>query len=210
MFEPTLLPECERQEVTGCSVPEILAGRVVPEGDISIGQTVRVLCDENATLRGPSDNLECGVDGFFTSEVPVCEKNTTKCLVPEDKNSLIVPTQPIKHGDTFLINCIEGFQMEDGSTVLTLRCNDGNLSPEAPQCSEKPAPCKLPDIENGYMFSDSSIQSQGDESDIAPNKRAVVVCNNSKKKLIHHYVTCLGNNTWEPPIPKCGRYSINI
>lgn len=95
--------------------------------------------------------------------------------------------------------CIQGFERvgdeelicgEDGETF-------GILNGDRPVCRKIPEPCSRPSIRNGWIAFDE------DEEEIAYGKEAFVICDQPNYGPDQTRVTCVGNNQWEPPLPRC-------
>ncbi|KAL5261977.1 hypothetical protein ACHWQZ_G007621 [Mnemiopsis leidyi] len=196
-FDPPLLPKCVELEITGCPPPNINRGQVTPYYGIEVGDTVQVTCNEGYELLGPGE-IVCGADGGY-EEVPVCQEMPTTCPVPEIESAIVTPGDPIIEGESYLVVCIQGFERvgdeelicgEDGETF-------GILNGDRPVCRKIPEPCSRPSIRNGWIAFDE------DEEEIAYGKEAFVICDQPNYGPDQTRVTCVGNNQWEPPLPRC-------
>ena len=77
-FEPALLPECTRLQVTGCEDLEVGPGYTDPDTGVRVGGTVQVTCYEGFQVSGPSLVL-CGTDGQY-NQLPYCEREPARLV----------------------------------------------------------------------------------------------------------------------------------
>ena len=78
---------------------------------------------------------------------------------------------------------------DDGETY-------GITSFNHPVCRKIPEPCDIPRIKNGWItFETDGVIAYGEE--------AFVICDQPNYGPDQTRVTCMGNNRWEPPLPRC-------
>ncbi|XP_021097955.1 C4b-binding protein alpha chain isoform X1 [Heterocephalus glaber] len=129
----------------------------------------------------------CQLDGTWSAHTPLCSQG---CEVPPS----------IAHGHyekvssyfssyTFVYKCDEGYKLV-GQEKLS--CKDSQWLPEAPQCK---AQCLKPKIADGKLSVNKPLYVESENITIHCNAGFGVVGSRS--------ITCSGNRTWYPEVPRC-------
>ena len=102
-------------------------------------------------------------------------------------------------GEHYYVMCEEGYERVGDEELI---CGDdgetyGIINHDHPFCRKIPDPCQIPRINNGW------ITFHQDEREIAYGKEAFVICDQPYYGPDQTKVTCIGNNRWDPPLPRC-------
>ncbi|EHB11021.1 C4b-binding protein, partial [Heterocephalus glaber] len=178
-------PTCEKIICRQPTIPhaKILSGF----GPIyTLKDSIMFSCQKGFVLRG-SSVIHCEADNTWSPSPPVCEPS---CEVPPS----------IAHGHyekvssyfssyTFVYKCDEGYKLV-GQEKLS--CKDSQWLPEAPQCK---AQCLKPKIADGKLSVNKPLYVESENITIHCNAGFGVVGSRS--------ITCSGNRTWYPEVPRC-------
>lgn len=127
---PTLPPVTQPPPTDSCGVPPVHPNADVPAVAVPYGGYAIYTCHEGYSVNG-NGQLEqiapCCPVGHVFGEVFPCQQ--TMCgSPPQVWNARYVPSSNevvILHGSSAPYECLEGYELSDGSTTLNLLCNDG-------------------------------------------------------------------------------------
>ncbi|KAK1154956.1 membrane cofactor protein-like [Acipenser oxyrinchus oxyrinchus] len=177
-----------------CGSPgEILNGQYVYPGEgVTFGQKVTAVCDKGYQLSG-SGVRNCRDNGWDGS-IPQCEP--VKCPdPPEIQNGHIkyLPGRTVTYSTVITYECSAGYYLEgDRDSVCT---EDGTFNSDPPRCKEV-KDCQNPLVKNGRKVA-------GFGHSYKHNQDVSFACDQGHRLDGSSSVTCQGNGTWLPPVPKC-------
>ncbi|KAK6466392.1 membrane cofactor protein-like [Huso huso] len=177
-----------------CGSPgEILNGQYVFTGEgVTFGQKATAVCDKGYQLSG-SGVRNCRENGW-DGGVPQCEP--VKCPdPPEIQNGYIKnpPGQTVTYNTVIMYECSAGYYLEgDRDSVCA---EDGTYNSAPPRCKVV-KDCENPLVKNGRKV-------QGFGHSYKQNHAVSFSCDEGHRLDGSSSVTCQGNGTWLPPVPKC-------
>lgn len=156
----------------------------------TFGSTVTFACNVGYTLNG-ARRIECGVDGSWSSAMPVCEKIT--CYPPYvPPRSHFTANGEMKYETTIEFFCEEGYRLE-GESIRTCRA-DGSWSGSSHVCQQIVCPYPNP---NQHVIVRGSAYAYGNVLQYS--------CNEGFRLDGPESRTCTADGTWSGDEPLCTR-----
>ncbi|XP_051954495.1 sushi, von Willebrand factor type A, EGF and pentraxin domain-containing protein 1-like [Xyrauchen texanus] len=175
------IPTCE--PVT-CPDIYVANGEVAPQA-VVFNTVVQITCSPGFNLNG-AQQLRCGADGSWTSNVPTCEPVT--CPDIYVANGQVAP-QAVVFNTVVQITCSPGFNLNGAQQ---LRCGaDGSWTPNVPTCE----PVTCPDI----YVANGQVAPQGVVFDTVVQ----ITCSPGFSLNGAQQLRCGADGSWTPNVPTC-------
>ncbi|XP_070610370.1 complement receptor type 1-like [Erythrolamprus reginae] len=185
-----------------CPVPHLENGRIVSSGDLRLGETVTLECDDGFRLIGQA-TLRCVLRGGevkWNRELPYCER------IPCARPAIISNGRyDADSADTYVVGssvtyrCDADYSLIGNSTITCIVAADGKngqWNSPSPEC--KKVNCAKPSIPNGKLATlYKPSYTYGD--------RVTLECNPGFTLVGTAWIRCDADNTWKPSLPRCDK-----
>ncbi|XP_047230338.1 complement factor H-like isoform X2 [Girardinichthys multiradiatus] len=183
-----------------CKVPQLGLGLrffgIQPKNN-EVNPEVKVVfsCEDEYDLEG-SDEILCLETGNWNAPLPTCSE---KCSLPDPLPDNVFITSSIqgnaiRKGDQISFGCKSSFLLKGSETMTCVE--NGEWSDPLPKCEEK---CSLPDPLPDNVLITSSIQGNA----VRKGDQISFACKSSLPMKGSETITCVENEKWSNPLPKC-------
>ncbi|KAM9358059.1 P-selectin [Symphorus nematophorus] len=193
-------PTCELVQCEVLSSPE--SGSMEcsdPLGPSSYQSTCVFTCDEGYVLVGsPSNTLQCGASGNWTSSKPFCVAVQCPAIIQELENGVVScgddSDMKLSYGNTCSFSCASGYQLVGPSSVTCTSSAEWNE--RMPHCEA--ITCQNPEGDAHLITQCSQILTQ-----LQPDSTCSFSCEAGFELQGAHTIHCSEDGQWSKAIPMC-------
>uniref|UniRef100_A0A8C3MRW7 Uncharacterized protein n=1 Tax=Geospiza parvula TaxID=87175 RepID=A0A8C3MRW7_GEOPR len=190
-------PECR---VVKCEDPRVENGRKISGFGFPYRYKDSVVfeCNQGYVMVG-AQVITCGENNTWDPPLPTCEKISPEvCPAPKVPNGALIPGKPAyAKGETVQIRCNAGCSFPDGSTEVTVTCQEQSSWGALQHCTcESEGSGSTPVISYGRVI-------DGQKSSYSVGDFITIECYTGYTLNGEARIQYIGNNQWVPAVPTC-------
>ncbi|NXO87757.1 C4BPA protein, partial [Sitta europaea] len=190
-------PQCR---VVKCEDPRVENGKKKSGfgHSYSYQDSVVFECDQGYSMVG-ADAITCEENSTWVPPKPTCEKITAEmCPAPEIPNGVLSPDKAAYgRGESVLLRCDAGCTFPDGSTEMTVTCQEHSSWGALQHCAcESEGSGSTPVISYGRV-------TAGQKPSYSVGDFITIECYRGYTLQGEARIKYIGNNQWVPAVPSC-------